>query len=58
MDQLVGFRLFAVALFLKPEVAPSGFSYMCRNKILKKLELKELKGFFKSFKKKRNDMGN
>jgi len=35
MDQLVGFRLFAVALFLKPEVAPSGFSYMRRNKILK-----------------------
>ena len=31
MNLSVGFRLFAVALVLKPEVGPSGFSFMRRN---------------------------
>ncbi|GEM_PF-2600944 len=31
MNLSVGFRLFAVALALKPEVGPSGFSFMRRN---------------------------
>ena len=31
MNQLGGFRLFAVALYLKPEVGPSGFSFMLWN---------------------------
>jgi hypothetical protein len=51
MNYWLGFRLFAVALFSKPEVGPSGFSYLC---LYQRMELKELKGFFKSFNKKGN----
>ena len=35
MNLSVGFRLFAVALFLKPEVGPSGFSFMGQNNMVR-----------------------